>query len=392
MDFKFPDVGEGIVEGEIIEWLVKEGDIVKQDQAIARIETDKAVVDIPSPVEGKIKKINFKKGEIVKVGEVLVVIDDGNVERPKAVERKSVGVIGELEEAEEETTEKEEVLAMPGVRKLAKDKGINLSNVKGTGKKGQIKKEDIEKGSNEINSEIKIQKKYDIYGYVDRVPLKGVRKTIANNMLRSSRETAPVSSFIEVDVTHLWYVRETEKTVAEKEGIKLTFLPFIIKAVVAGFKFYPFVNSSIENEEIVLKKYYNIGVAVDTKEGLLVPAVKRADVKDIKSIAKEIEELAKKANDRSIDIADLKGSTFTITNWGSVGGSYGTPIINYPECTILGVGRIEELPRVVNGKIVARKILPLSVTFDHRIVDGAEISRFLVEIKKRLEDPALLLI
>src|SRR3989338_7956322 len=275
MDFKFPDVGEGIVEGEIIEWLVKEGDIVKQDQAIARIETDKAVVDIPSPVEGKIKKINFKKGEIVTVGEVLVVIDDGNVERPKSVERKSVGVIGELEEAEEE------ILAMPGVRKLAKDKGINLSNVKGTGKKGQIKKEDIEKGSNEINSEIKIQKKYDIYGYVDRVPLKGVRKTIANNMLRSSRETAPVSSFIEVDVTHLWYVRETEKTVAEKEGIKLTFLPFIIKAVVAGLKLYPFVNSSIENEEIVLKKYYNIGVAVDTKEGLLVPAVKRADVKDI---------------------------------------------------------------------------------------------------------------
>ena len=392
MDFKFPDVGEGIVEGEIIEWLVKEGDIVKQDQAIARIETDKAVVDIPSPVEGKIKKINFKKGEIVTVGEVLVVIDDGNVERPKSVERKSVGVIGELEEADEEIAEKEEVLAMPGVRKLAKDKGINLSNVKGTGKKGQIKKEDIEKGSNEINSEIKIQKKYDIYGYVDRVPLKGVRKTIANNMLRSSRETAPVSSFIEVDVTHLWYVRETEKTVAEKEGIKLTFLPFIIKAVVAGLKLYPFVNSSIENEEIVLKKYYNIGVAVDTKEGLLVPAVKRADVKDIKSIAKEIEELAKKANDRSIDIADLKGSTFTITNWGSVGGSYGTPIINYPECAILGVGRIEELPRVVNGKIVARKILPLSVTFDHRIVDGAEISRFLVEIKKRLEDPALLLI
>src|SRR3989344_1548083 len=333
MDFKFPDVGEGIVEGEIIEWLVKEGDIVKQDQAIARIETDKAVVDIPSPVEGKIKKINFKKGEIVTVGEVLVVIDDGNVERHKSVERKSVGVIGELEEADEEIAEKEEVLAMPGVR-----------------------------------------------------------KTIANNMLRSSRETAPVSSFIEVDVTHLWYVRETEKTVAEKEGIKLTFLPFIIKAVVAGLKLYPFVNSSIENEEIVLKKYYNIGVAVDTKEGLLVPAVKRADVKDIKSIAKEIEELAKKANDRSIDIADLKGSTFTITNWGSVGGSYGTPIINYPECTILGVGRIEELPRVVNGKIVARKILPLSVTFDHRIVDGAEISRFLVEIKKRLEDPALLLI
>ncbi|MBI4159376.1 2-oxo acid dehydrogenase subunit E2 [Candidatus Woesearchaeota archaeon] len=406
IEFRFPDVGEGIQEGEIVKWLVNEGDNVKQDDVIVKIETDKAVVDIPSPVSGRISKINFKEGQVVKVGEVLVAIDDGKTvsNEIKKEERKSVGVIGELEEAKEEVetkvlkkeTSKTEnrVLALLSVRKLAKEKGIDLNLIKGTGKKGETTKEDVENYSGEKvkPSGIKIDKKYDLYGYVDRIPLKGVRKTIAVNMLRSFRETAPVTSMIDVDITHLWDVREKEKEVAEKEGVKLTFLPFIIKAVVDALKLHPYVNSSIENEEIVLKKYYNIGIAVDTEAGLIVPVIKRADIKDINSIAKEIVDLSNKVKDRTIDIADLKGGTFTITNYGSIGGNYGSPIINYPECAILGVGRIEELPRVIDEKIVVRRILPLSVTFDHRIVDGAEIARFLVEIKKRLEYPALLLV
>ncbi len=414
IEFKFPDVGEGIQEGEVVKWLVKEGDNVKQDEVIVKIETDKAVVDIPSPASGKISKINFKEGQVVKVGQVLVVIDDGKksvvkeeIKEPIVEGKKSVGVIGELEEAKDddepkifkkEVIEKEnKVLALLSIRKLAKEKNIDLNLIKGTGKKGEITKEDVENFNGEKVEEpksvgIKIEKKYDLYGYVDRIPLKGVRKTIASNMLKSFRETAPVTSMIDVDVTHLWCVRENEKEIAEKQGVKLTFLPFIVKAVVSSLELHPYVNSSIENEEIILKKYYNIGIAVDTEVGLIVPVIKRAEQKDVMSIAKEIVDLSNKVKDRSIDIADLKGGTFTITNYGSIGGNYGCPIINYPECAILGIGRIEELPRVVDGKIVARKILPLSVTFDHRIVDGAEIARFMMDVKKRLEDPALLLI
>lgn len=410
IEFKFPDVGEGIQEGEVVKWLVKENDVVKQDDVIVKIETDKAVVDIPSPASGKISKINFKEGQIVKVGQVLVVIDDGKTEskpkEPVTEKRKSVGVIGELEEASDEVVEEKvvkkeifkenKVLALPSVRKLAKEKGIDLNLIKGTGKKGEITKEDVESYNGEKTEVkpigIKVEKKYDIYGYVDRIPLKGVRKTIALNMLRSFRETAPVTSMIDVDVTHLWDIREKQKEIAEKQGVKLTFLPFIVKAVVEALTLHPYVNSSIENEEIILKKYYNIGIAVDTEVGLIVPVIKRAEIKDVMSIAKEIVELSNKVKDRSIDIADLKGGTFTITNYGSIGGNYGTPIINYPECAILGVGRIEELPRIAEGKIIPRKILPLSVTFDHRIVDGAEIARFMMDVKKRLEDPAMLIV
>ncbi|MBI2107349.1 2-oxo acid dehydrogenase subunit E2 [Candidatus Woesearchaeota archaeon] len=415
IEFKFPDVGEGIQEGEVVKWLVKEGDNVKQDDVIVKIETDKAVVDIPSPVSGKISKINFKEGQVVKVGQVLVVIDDGKksvepkketiIEKPLAEKRKSVGVIGELEEAKEDTVEtkiikkesiekENKVLALLSVRKLAKEKGIDLSLIKGTGKKGDITKEDVENYNGEKSKSvgIKVEKKYDLYGYVDRIPLKGVRKTIAANMLRSFRETAPVTSMIEVDVTHLSDIREKQKENAKKQDVKLTFLPFIVKSVVEALNLHPYVNSSIENEEIILKKYYNIGIAVDTEVGLIVPVIKRAEQKDIMSIAKEIVDLSNKVKDRSIDIADLKGGTFTITNYGSIGGNYGTPIINYPECAILGIGRIEELPRVIEGKIMIRKILPLSVTFDHRIVDGAEIARFVVDVKKRLEDPAMMLV
>ena len=414
-EFKFPDIGEGITEGQLLKWKVKEGDKVKEDQSLAEIETDKAVADIPSPKSGKIVKLHFKEGDTVKVGDVLVsiaekgekttVTPEKKKETPK--EKKSVAVVGELEEAEEEipaAVKKEtkksaaRVLALPSVRKLAKDFDLDLTQINGTGKGGRITKEDVESAAKSSikeetrPSQVKVTKKYDFYGYIERIPLHGIRKTIAKNMIESYTTIPHVTHTDEADVTELVKLREKEKLNAMKKKIKLTFLPFIIKAVVSALKEHPYVNSSIEGEEIVLKKYYNLGIAVDTPEGLLVPVIKEADQKSIFDIAKEIEVLAEKARSRKIDLGDLKGGTFTITNIGSLGGIYATPIINNPECAILAPGRIEKQPRVIDFNMRIRDILPLSFSFDHRIIDGAEAARFMNSLIKMLEDPDLLLL
>ena len=407
-EFKFPDVGEGITEGEIVKWFVKEGEKVKQDQVIGEIETDKAIVQIPSPKAGTILKIHIKEGGTVKVGETLVTIGEAGekVEVKKEEKSKSVGVMGILEEAKEDIEipvkkeskiEKvERVLATPGVRSLAKSLNVNLADIKGSGSDGRITKEDLEKAArpnqevtkNEVSG-IKVTKKYDMFGYVDRIQLKGIRKATAKLMDESHIKAAHVMHSDLVDITHLYEIREKEKVKATKKNIKLTYLPFIIKALIAALKEHPYLNSSLDdsNNEIILKKYYNIGVAVDTEDGLLVPVIKVADSKKILDLAKEIEELAEKARTRKIDLMDLRGGTFTITNVGSIGGLYFVPIINYPEAAILGLGRIHDAPLIVNGKIEIRKVLPISISFDHRILDGAEAARFANKIKELLEDP-----
>ncbi len=429
-EFKFADVGEGITEGELVKWKIKEGDKVKEDQVIAEIETDKAVVEIPSPKSGKVVKLHHKQGDTIKVGETLVTIDDGSggdkhleavptpvkskaaskthkskaskadVSKNKAVpkateERKSVGVVGELEEAVEEIpikvapTQKEiekHVEALPAVRRLAKELGVDITNVSGTGKGGRITESDIRTSGKPL-PKAKITKKYDLYGMVERTELKGVRKAIAKNMVESVRRSVHVTHTETADVTHLWEIREKHKYY--KKGVHLTFLPFIVKSVVEALEKHPYVNSTLdeEHEEIVLKKYYNIGIAVDTEVGLIVPVIKAADKKGILDIAKEIEVLSDKARTRKIDLGDLRGGTFTITNVGSIGGIFATPIINQPEIAILALGRIYEAPVVVEGKIVVRKVLPLSFTFDHRVIDGAEAARFTNTLKEYLEDP-----
>ncbi|MGZ3494333.1 MAG: dihydrolipoamide acetyltransferase family protein, partial [Thermodesulfobacteriota bacterium] len=229
---------------------------------------------------------------------------------------------------------------------------------------------------------------------VERIPLRGVRRSIAKAMVKSIYTAPHVSAMDDADVTELWRIREKEKKVAESKGIKLTILPFIIKAVVTGLTDHPYLNATLddENEEIVLKKYINIGLATDTPEGLMVPVVKLAKEKSIFELAQELTQLTEKARNRTIDLADLKGGTFTITNYGAVRGIYGTPIINYPEVAILGVGRIQDRPVIRDGKVVVRKILPLSISFDHRVVDGAEAARFLNTVILRLEDPDLILL
>ncbi len=417
-EFKFPDVGEGVHEGELLKWLVKVGDAVEEHQALAEIHTDKAVVEVPSPKKGIILKLHFKHGDKINVGDVLVTIgvkeeaiQKAAVSKPAKLQKsetKSVSVMGELEEAppeeEEEKVElpsrkvSENILALPSVRKLARDLGIDLSGINGTGHKGRITESDVRSASPEkpvsktttIEQGVKVT--FDDYGSVLRIPLHGTRKAIAEHMAKSHQHAVLVTHIDEADVTKLFEIREREKAEAEKKGIHLTYLPFMIKAVVAALKANPYVNSSMDEETntILLKKYFNIGFAVDTIDGLLVPVIKNADKRGILEIAKELNDLAEKARNKEISLKEMQGGTFTITNIGSIGGTAFTPIPNYPESSILGIGKMIDKPVVKEHKIVIRKILPLVISFDHRIIDGAKIAKFMNHIIKHLEDPNLL--
>jgi len=418
VEFKFPDVGEGITEGEIKKWLVKEGDKIKEHDVLAEVETDKAIVQIPSPASGKILKLYHKEGDTIHVGEVMATIGspgENIPEKPAQVKQpviKPAGVVGYLEEAPEEEHEAIQklqkelkpkievpILATPATRRVARETGVDLSKIKGTGLGGRITEEDVRKfaqsaGVHAEHPGVTVVKKYDLYGYVDRIPLKGVRKAMAKRMVESATKIPHVTSMDEANVTELWNLREREKKIAELKGIKLTFLPFIIKSCVHALKEHLYVNSTLddEHEEIVLKKYYNIGIAIDTDDGLIVPVIKGANNKSILQIAQEIQELAEKTRNRTIDLGDLKGGTFTITNYGSIRGNWGTPLINYPEVAILGVGRIFEKLDIKGGKVFVSKILPLSLSFDHRLIDGAYAARFMQTLIEHLEDPDLILI
>ena len=432
-EFKFPDVGEGIHEGEIVKWLVKEGDKIDADQPLGEIETDKAIVEMPSPKAGKIFKIHVQAGGKIHVGETMVTILEGNeteadakkyMESQKAEEKKESksdvpytgSVVGFVEEAKSvspiysaKTQKTQQVQsqaqATPAVRNLAKQLNVNLETLKGTGTDGRITIEDVQKAAGISKKEeqgdaselertrsqatapagIKVTRKYDLFGYIDRVPLHGIKKIVAQKMSESIFTAAQLTNMHEFDVTELVNLREKEKAEYEKENVKLTFLPYIVRAAALCLKEHPYLNASLEGEEIILKKYYNIGIAVDTEEGLVVPVVKGAEAKNIKTIAKDIDKLINDARSRKINLMDLKGGTFSISNLGSVSVHYFTPIINYPESAILGVGRIMDKPVVKSGKVVIGKILPLSITYDHRIVDGAQAARFMMDLIVRLE-------
>jgi len=417
-DFKFPDVGEGITEGEIVKWHVSVGDVVKEHDVLAEVETDKAIVQIPSPVSGTILRLDHKEGDTIQVGETLAVIGEkgeaaGKKEIPE--EKKTPGdkkkdfgaVVGELPEADDEAHEpikkqpaqsdRKEILASPATRNLAKDLGIDLSSLQGSGAEGRVTEDDVRNASakeKEHSDQPMVVRKYDMFGYVEHVPLKGVRKATARHMVESLYTATHVAHMDEADVTDLYFIREKEKVELRKKGVHLTFLPFIIKAVILALKEHPYLNSTLDSNagEIILRKYYNIGVAVDIEGGLIVPVVKQADKKTISEIAKEIQELAEKTKDRTLDIMDMKGGTFTITNIGSIGGIFATPIINYPEVAILATGKIMDKPVVQDGRITSRKIMPFSLSFDHRVIDGAEAARFATRLIELLQDPDGLMI
>jgi len=409
-EFKFPDVGEGITEGEIVKWHVKVGDEIEEDQTIAEIETDKAIVEVPSPYAGTVLQIKFKEKDIVKVGEVLVVIGEKGEkleEKPESkppVEKKetaeatpAAGIVGEISETKEEIRE---ILATPKVRKLAKELGIDLKSMKGSGPQGRIVEADIHRAgakkpeAGAKKPAVQVKTKYDFYGYIDRIPLRGVRRATAKRMAESVSKAAHVTHFDEADVTELAKIREELKVRADEKGVKLTFLPFIVKAVISALREHPMLNATLdeEDEEIIVKKYFNIGIAVDVPDGLIVPVIKLAEHKTLFQLAEEIQNLAKAAKDRKLDMADLKGGTFSITNVGMIGGEYATPIINYPEVAILATLKIDDRPRVENKEIKIKTILPLCLSFDHRVVDGAEVGRFMNDLVKYLENPGLLLV
>ncbi len=400
-DFRLPDLGEGIAEGEIIKWLVKEGDKVEEHQPIVELETDKAVVQVPSPKSGKILRINGKPGEAIKVGDVLCTIGEEG-EKAMPAKKVSTTVIGQLEEAPEEEVKpmppkkvaEPMVAVLPAVRKLAQEMGVDLSKVQGTGPSGRITEDDVRRGAGKAEKETRGPTvTFEKFGRVLKIQLKGIRKTIAENMSHSLKTAAHVTHMDYADVTKLAEYREREKKIAEEKGVKLTFLPFIVKACLLALKQYPYVNSSLDDEkgDIVIKQYYNIGIAVDTPHGLMVPVVKSANEKTILEIAREIWRMAELARTREIELKDLQGGTFTITNIGSLGGVWATPVINWPECAILALGKICDKAIPVDGKIEIRKMLPMSLSFDHRIIDGAMAAKFVSEIKRHLEDPDALL-
>jgi pyruvate dehydrogenase E2 component (dihydrolipoamide acetyltransferase) len=409
IDIKFPDVGEGITEGTLVKWLVKVGDEIKADQAVAEIETDKAIVEIPTSKGGKVSKLYGKEGDTIKVGNPLVSLSlpgegvTGAAEvkpeaaRPEAKpEVKPEAVKLEVKPEVKIIEAPSRILAAPSTRRLARELGIDISKVTGSGTGGRIIDEDIKKFARVRPAEevlphaAMLEKRPD----EERIPIKGIRKTIGERMAKSLFTAPHVVSMDEADVSELVSLREKEKKAAQEKGVKLTYLAFIIKAVVVALKQHPYLNASLDPQknEIVLKHYYNIGIAVDTPEGLMVPVIKNADQKSIMEIARETERLSEEARTRKIKLPDLKGNTFTITNIGSIGGIFSTPIINPPDVAILGVHRIRDMPVIINGEIKPRKILPLVLSFDHRVLDGAQAARFMNNLIGYLKDPDLFLL
>ncbi len=441
-EYRMPELGEGLHEGEIVKWHVKPGDTIKEDDILMEVQNDKAVVEVPSPVTGVVKEVKVSEGTVAVVGDVLAVIDaegelpvsahgGGHGEAPAAAAptpapaapvapapvapaaapAAAAATPGSVPDGgtRGNIVAPGAVLATPSVRKLAREKGVDLGQVKATGKHGRITKEDVlgfqpgaaaaaapaaaEAGAPAAAAAAASKSVVTGDRVEERVPFKGIRKAIANAMVKSVYTAPHVTIMDEVDVTALVELRGRAKGLAEKRGVKLTYLPFIVKALIAALREYPILNSTLDEaaNEIVYKKYYNIGIATDTDNGLVVPVVHDADRKNIYSIAGEIRELATKARDGKLAPNEMKGGTFSITNIGSAGGMFFTPVINFPEVAILGTGRISEKPVVKNGEIVVGQMMALSLSFDHRLIDGATAQNAMNHIKRLLEDPELLI-
>ncbi|WP_456275656.1 dihydrolipoamide acetyltransferase family protein [Bacillus sp. AK128] len=436
--FKLPDIGEGIHEGEIVKWFVKPGDEINEDDVLAEVQNDKAVVEIPSPVKGKVLELKVNEGDIATVGQTIVTFDapgyenlkfkgdDHDDEKPKE-EKKPEAPPAEAAAPEAPTPSQAEntpaaevdtnrrVIAMPSVRKYAREKNVDIRQVAGSGKNGRVVKADIDTFLNggakveapaSADSQVTTSQETEAKGTDKKVTpipegefpetrekMSGMRKAIAKAMVNSKHTAPHVTLMDEVDVTELVAHRKKFKQHASDQGIKLTYLPYVVKALTSALKKYPVLNTSLDDatEEIVHKHYYNIGIAADTEKGLLVPVVKNADRKSIYEISNEINELASKAREGKLAPAEMKGASCTITNIGSAGGQWFTPVINHPEVAILGIGRIAEKPVVLNGEIVVAPVLALSLSFDHRMIDGATAQNALNHIKRLLNDPQLIL-
>jgi pyruvate dehydrogenase E2 component (dihydrolipoamide acetyltransferase) len=470
-EFKLPDLGEGIHEGEILKWYVSEGDSIVEDEPLVDVETDKAAVTIPSPKSGVVASLSGKVGDTVDVGDVIAVIDESGeaqtakpaesaAEKPaeKAAEKPAESAAAKPAEAEsgvetekapgrpaakpaaeEEAPESGKpprrtaavpgpVPAAPATRRLARELGVDIKLAQPTGPAGRVTVEDVrrlasgegraaEEGTPAAEGEetdrtakaefaahvgsaipfldLEPLPDFSEWGVIEKEPLRSIRRKVAHKMVTSMVLVPHVAHMDEADVTELEAFRRRERARMEGQpGGHLTLLAFVVKAAAAGLRAAPAFNASLDpfNEEIIYKKYYNIGVAVDTGRGLIVPVIKGADCKSILRISKDIEELSATARDGKLEVADMRGGTFTITNVGPLGGTALLPTINYPEVAILGMGKVQEKPVVRDGAIVIRSMLPLTLAFDHRIADGADAARFVSEMVRHLSDPNLLLL
>lgn len=425
-EFKLADLGEGMHEAEVVQWLIKEGESTKLDQTIARVETDKAIVELPSPVAGRVSEIRIKDGEVARVGDVLVVFETStpaadttakNTETDIASSPASSSVAApssvpsSQHVATAATATRPRVLAAPAVRKLSFELGVDLEQVPPSNSNGRVSLEDVRAYAErakaapstppapppapqplpvtEQKAEQAVPTRQD-----ERQPLTGLRKRIAEHMERSWRTVPHATAFDEIDGSALVALRQALKPVAEQRGIRLTYMPLLIKLLIPVLKEFPIFNASLDEEkrEIIYKRSYHIGVAADSPEGLLVPVLRDADRLTLLEVAGKLEKLIEGARKRTLSLPELSGSTFTLNNIGSFGGDSGTPIINYPEVAILAVGRLQEKAIVQQGAIIARTMMPLSLSFDHRLIDGAMSGRFLARFKELVETPQQLML
>ena len=407
LEFRFPDVGEGIAQGEIVRWLVARGDQVRADQPLVEVETDKAVVEIPAPRAGTVLRLPVAAGETIQVGEILAVIGDSDAtEDESEAPPEAASVVGRLDAKTMELppvpavaepgnggAANGRVLAIPSVRKLARDLGVDLNRVTPSGPRGRVRREDVLREAPQSFESIQpADTQRDAHGPIELQPLTALRRTIAKAMVEAATTAVPITTFDEVDISELldWRTRGN----AAAAGVHLTLLPFIMKAVVAALRQHPELNASLaeDQQHLVVKRYYHVGIATDTPEGLIVPVVRDVDRKSLLALATELQSLAEMAKTRRIALADLRGGTFTITNYGAVGGIFATPMLHLPQVAILGVGRFIQKPTSYEGTIALRTILPLSLTFDHRVLDGAAAQRFLNAVMAYLADPTRLLL
>jgi pyruvate dehydrogenase E2 component (dihydrolipoamide acetyltransferase) len=420
-EFKLPDLGEGIHEGEVLKWYVAVGDSIAEDAPLVEIETDKAAVTLPSPRAGKIVSLSGGIGDTVIVGDIITVIDDGSKTAAGKTPAAAVAPKAAAPVAAPAAVAKDKgrsAPAAPATRQLARELGVDIKQATPTGPGGRVTQEDVQRlaagpaasappaaatapatakaaPSGIPFLEIEPLPDFEQWGPVEREPFRGIRRRVARKMVTSMVMVPHVGHTDEADITQLEEVRKRENKRREGRGEpRLTMLPFVIKAITAGLRKYPSFNASLDpfGEELIFKKYYNIGIAVDTPQGLMVPVIREADRKSVNELTAEIDDLATRAREGSLLVTELQAGTFTITNVGPLGGVGLVPVINYPEVAILGMGRAKQQPVVRDGRIVIRTILPMTIGFDHRVADGADAARLLSALVRQLSDPHQLLL
>lgn len=434
-DVNLPDIGEGVTEGELVQWLVKIGDTVEADQPVAEVMTDKATVEVPTPFAGTVKEFKANEGDVIPIETAMLVLDTSGADAtatPAAPEAKqeapaspapaqaaapapAAGAPAPAPSPQQAASSagtdfyppvaESKVLATPGTRRLAREMQVDINQLNGTGLAGRVTRDDVmgaysggtgavSAGSPSVSLPPRMAYQGPAGAAEERVSMRGIRKKIAENMQMAKRVVPHFTLMEEANVTQLYKMRGEAKAYGEKHGVKVTYLPFVIKAMIATLREFPMFNASIDDEaqEIVYKKYFNIGFAADTPQGLLVPVIKNADQKTILELSAEIYDLATRAREGKLKLDEMKGATITVTNIGSVGGTYATPIINHPEVAILGMYKIEDKPIMMNGKFRAQKVMNYTITADHRLIDGAVAANFMRAFVNRIQSPSNLML